>query len=199
MAKKSPALTINLFPKQDFLVIKWLSVMGETRPRYASIYAREAIHQYIKEGTYLSLGSVAIDQAFFDNVSERTFSVLKDDTIVAWIDELSKANLKAGPYVRAILNKCIQRSDDGHDHIPDIVDLKQVATSIPAFLPKNTEAVPSTTAAASVIPHTLQTPVPEVEVEEERSKKSYQVAKPKPPTRMNDSIIGILGAKLDDD
>lgn len=197
MAKNSPALTINLFPKQDYLIIKWLSVMGETRPRYASIYAREAIHQYIKEGTYLSLGSVAIEQTFLDTATERTFSVLKDDTIVSWIQELSKANLKAGPYVRAILNKCIQQSSDGNNHIPDIVDLKQIAASIPAFLPKTAETTVSTAAAVPASPHIPQSPVPEVG--EESSRKNEPAAKPKSARMSNVGIIGKLGAKLDDD
>lgn len=128
MGNKSISLQIQLVPSQDYLLIQWLVVMSKRRPRYASVYAREALRHYILTHEYMHLGSVMVVK---DDLSQKkqVLSIIKDETISQWIDSLADTKMKAGPFARAILSKCIQESTDGEDHIPDLIDIIEQRTS----------------------------------------------------------------------
>lgn len=190
MASKSTTnFTIQLYPKQDYLIINWLKAMQDSRPRLASVYAREALHYYIRTGKYLSLGSVTVQ----DNISSEKaiLSIAKDGILIDWIDELTKSKLKAAPFARSILNKCIQVSDDNKNHLPDFIDIMQPRIDM--------VVQQQDTRSMNVEQPERLTPVPEkiiASTETEPTDSGTSASQPKKDKRKS-SIIDKLGSQLE--
>lgn len=182
------SITIQLYPNQDQLIIYWLKAMQESRPRFASVYAREALHYYIITGKYLNLGSIAAREL----PEKSSLCITKDDTLIKWMDDLTKRKLKAAPFARSILSKCISLSDDDKDHLPDFIDIMQPRIDLQqqGTLPPSEEP-PKTPPDA--------TEMAKASTEKEISSEAVlPAAQPKlPKNKRKSSIIDKLGSNLE--
>ncbi|XBX10689.1 hypothetical protein QMP26_41045 (plasmid) [Enterocloster clostridioformis] len=194
MANKSATnFTIQLYPKQDDLIINWLRAMHESRPRFASVYAREALHYYIRTGKYLNLGSVAVQ----DNSSyKKVLSIAKDEILNEWLEELAKSKLSAAPFARSILNKCIQVSDDDKNHLPDFIDIMQPRINFSIDNPNMAEKQQDPPPAEAERPEVVPPATEKMTASTETDYKDDSIAKV-PKKKRKSSIIDKLGSALE--
>lgn len=181
-------IVIQLYPNQDQLLIHWLKAMQESRPRFASVYAREALHYYIQTGKYLNLGSVAVHDI---TLNKAVLSIAKDDILIDWMDNLNKSRLKTAPFARSILNKCIRLSEDGQDHLPDFIDIMQ-----PRIALQQQDTLSPTTPSKSEI-LTIATEREEVSTAKVIN-SGVPASQPRTPkNKRRSSIIDKLGSELE--
>ena len=117
---KSPYIIVVMKGKQDTILITWYKYMKKEHPRYASVYARAAILHYIQYKTYLHIGTVKYEHP---SEEKQTISILKDEALNAWVEQLSAAHMNASPIVRSILRNSVKCSTDGTDFIPELIDI----------------------------------------------------------------------------
>lgn len=119
MSSESPFISVSLSSKQDLAIIRWLELMKLERPRYASVYAREAIRHYINTQTYMVIGAVCIDS---DQVpGKKVLNIIKDDMLKNLVNTVEKRSVS--PLVRSILKKSILVCAPGEEYIPDVIDI----------------------------------------------------------------------------
>lgn len=119
MSSEAPFISVSLSSKQDLAIIRWLELMKLERPRYASVYAREAIRHYINTQSYMVIGAVCIDS---DQVPEKkVLNIIKDDMLKNLVNTVEKRSVS--PLVRSILKKSIMVCAPGEEYIPDVIDI----------------------------------------------------------------------------
>lgn len=199
MGSKAP-LQITLIPSQDYLLIQWMKIMSERRPRYASVYAREALRHYILTQEYLNIGSVVPIESDQLPQKKQILAIIKDDTISEWVDSLASTKMKAGPFSRAILSKCVLASEDGQNHIPELIDIIEKGSLAEKLVVSSTlraepESTPPAVQSQTNSPAGGSAPSPNLN--QNGDPKQIANKTPDNPKKQKSSLINRIGAKLE--
>lgn len=198
MSSEAPFISVSLSSKQDLAIIRWLELMKLERPRYASVYAREAIRHYINTQSYMVIGAVCIDS---DQVPEKkVLNIIKDDMLKNLVNTVEKRSVS--PLVRSILKKSILVCAPGEEYIPDVIDIlnNPIDFSSMAGVIKSVEvheqAPDSSPEPASDSPD-ISTQLPHNPLKEVSASTLQMPEQASTGTDKNKSILQTLGARLE--
>lgn len=196
MSSESPFISVSLSSKQDLAIIRWLDLIKLERPRYASIYAREAIRHYINTQEYMVIGAVCITDQL---PKKKMLNIIKDDTLNNLVNTVEKGNVS--PLVRSILKKSILICNPGEEYIPDLIDIlsnpidfsSMTNVQAEAQNPPNKTEIPDSDISKEQSPAASPESVPIQTQPEQPKQPSFDKDKDK----KNKNILQTLGAKLE--
>lgn len=196
MSNEAPFISVSLSSRQDLAIIRWLELMKLERPRYASVYAREAIRHYINTQSYMVIGAVCIDS---DQVPQKkVLNIIKDDMLKNLVSTVEKGNIS--PLVRSILNKSISVCSPGNEYIPDVIDIlnKPIDFSSMAESKKAIEVQDSSSATSSdLTPNAPDISDQQPHIPAKEAPASIPQRPESSVTEKNKNILQTLGAKLE--